>query len=270
MGEKHPQNKWLEYWIAFPVTACGSWTYWCPTSPSKGREVIHPVCLQGCRKSPAGFGSFNSVYIFHAYLCRRTSQNSTRYQRTIWPAWWMRANWIDDIPASFPSSLWLLNGAWCRWMEPASTHTSYLTSMVPTSPAHNTLGGRRTQTFVYSLASPDALAHESPFRRSSRARCESQRAPLCPGRLRMSRARLLFLALSELSDGAHRSLTLIAIFCNCRSHVCMSLKSKCARQVGEGKGNAASFLAWAAVGVSVSVGLWLWPGFRTHWLCIWD
>lgn len=77
------------------------------------------------------------------------------------------------------------------------THTSYLTSMVPTSPAHNTLGGRRTQTFVYSLASPDALAHESPFGRSSRARCESQRVPRCPGRLRMSRASLLFwLALS--------------------------------------------------------------------------
>lgn len=81
----------------------------------------------------------------------------------------------------------------------ARTHTSYLTSTVPTSPAHNALRGRRTQTFVYSLASPDALAHESPFRRSSRARCERRRVPLWPGRLRMSRAPLVFFFWLSLS-----------------------------------------------------------------------
>lgn len=36
--------------------------------------------------------------------------------------------------------------------------------------------------------------------------------------------------LSELLDGAHWSLTLIAIFCNCRNRGCTSLKSKCTRQ----------------------------------------
>lgn len=138
----------------------------------------------------------------------------------------MLANWIDDIPASFPSSLWLFNGAWCRWMAAAPTHTRTLPNFNSFNVAHTRLGGRCTHKLLCFHYLSQLLSHTNLHSGVWLW------APTCTIEHRQftNKPSESWCWLSELSDGVHWSFTLIAIFCNCRNHVCTSLKRKCTRQ----------------------------------------
>lgn len=72
---KNTLNKWLEYWIVFPVTACGRRTYWWPTAPSKDRSNSPQGVCRAAEKALAPSGPLIPSIFFRTFTANQPEQH---------------------------------------------------------------------------------------------------------------------------------------------------------------------------------------------------